>query len=62
MTREEFELLVAEEFPHAIPEKFRNTIKNVAFLVEDEPSPLIRQEEGLSRSSSTIFQGAIGGQ
>jgi predicted Zn-dependent protease with MMP-like domain len=36
MTREEFEKLVEEEFPNAIPEQFRDKIKNVAFLVEDE--------------------------
>ena len=33
MTREEFEQLVEQEFPNAIPEKFRPHIKNVAFLV-----------------------------
>ncbi len=47
MTREEFEKLVAEEFPEAIPEKFRNRVTNVAFLVEDEPSPELRAEECL---------------
>jgi predicted Zn-dependent protease with MMP-like domain len=36
MTREAFEKLVAEEFPNAIPEKFRGLIKNVAFLVEEK--------------------------
>jgi predicted Zn-dependent protease with MMP-like domain len=36
MTREEFEKIVETEFPNAIPEQFRATIKNVAFLVEDE--------------------------
>lgn len=35
MTREEFEHIVAEEFPKAVPEKFHHLIKNVAFLVED---------------------------
>jgi predicted Zn-dependent protease with MMP-like domain len=47
MTRETFEQLVAEEFPGAIPEQFRGKIKNVAFLVEDEPSQELRREEGL---------------
>ncbi len=47
MTREEFEQLVAAEFPNAIPEKFRGLIKNVAFLIEDEPSAATRAEEGL---------------
>jgi len=47
MTREEFEQLVEEEFLNAIPEKFRPHIKNVAFLVEDEPSQEVRKQEGL---------------
>ena len=36
MTREDFEKIVEQEFPNAIPEQFRGAIKNVAFLVEDE--------------------------
>lgn len=48
MTLEEFEALVAEEFPHAIPEKFRDRVKNVAFLVEEEPSLMLRAQERLS--------------
>ena len=36
MTREEFEKLVEEEFPKAVPAQFHAHIKNVAFLVEDE--------------------------
>ena len=47
MTLEEFEKLVVEEFPNAIPEKFRSKVENVAFLVEDEPSPALRREERL---------------
>jgi predicted Zn-dependent protease with MMP-like domain len=47
MTLEEFGRLVAEEFPKAIEEKFHGKIKNVAFLVEDEPSLSLRHEEGL---------------
>ncbi len=47
MTREEFEKLVAQEFPTAIPEQFRGKIKNVAFLIEDVPSEALRREEGL---------------
>ena len=47
MTREEFEKLVAEEFPTAVPEAFRGKISNVAFLIEDEPSLALREEEGL---------------
>lgn len=47
MPREEFEKLVAEEFPTAIPEEFRAKLKNVAFLIEDEPSLELRREEQL---------------
>ncbi len=47
MTSEEFEQLVAQEFEAAIPEKFRPHIKNVAFLIEDEPSAEVRRVEGL---------------
>ena len=54
MTKEEFEQLVAEEFPNAIPQKFREHIKNVAFLVEDEPSPELRQKEGLEDEETLL--------
>ncbi len=47
ISREVFEKLVAEEFPDAIPEKFRSRVRNVAFLIEDEPSLALRQEERL---------------
>ena len=36
MTKKEFENVVVEEFPKAVPEKFHKLIKNVEFLVEDE--------------------------
>ena len=59
MTREEFELLIEEEFPNAIPEKFRAHIKNVGFLVEDEPSAEIRRQEGLGPHETLLglYQG-----
>lgn len=47
MIHEEFEKLVAEEFPGAIPEKFRDKVRNVAFLIENEPSFEVRRAEGL---------------
>ncbi len=47
MRREDFELLVEEGFAR-LPEKFRKKIKNVAFLVESEPSEEVRKEVGLS--------------
>ncbi len=54
MRREEFEKLVAEMWPAAVPERFRARVKNVAFLVEDEPSPEVRLEEGL-REDETLL-------
>lgn len=54
MSREEFEQLIGEEFENAIPEKFRPHIKNVGFLVEDEPSPETRKQEGL-RPGETLL-------
>jgi predicted Zn-dependent protease with MMP-like domain len=59
MTREEFEQLIEEEFPNAIPSKFRGHIKNVAFLVEDEPSAEVRKNEGLGEHETLLglYQG-----
>lgn len=54
MNRDEFHMLVAEEFPNAIPERFRGKIKNLAFLVEEEPSLAIREEEKL-RPGDTLL-------
>lgn len=54
MTRAEFEKTIEEEFPNAIPEQFRELIKNVAFLVEDEPSQNLRESEGL-RPGETLL-------
>ena len=54
MTHEEFEQLVAEEFERAIPEGFLPHIKNVAFLVEDEPSQELRKKEGLEHGETLL--------
>lgn len=54
MTPEQFEQLVAAEFENAIPEKFRPHIKNVAFLVEDEPSAAVREREGLTEGETLL--------
>lgn len=53
MTRGEFEKLVQEGFAK-IPKKFRERIKNVALLVEDEPSEEIRRRENL-RDDETLL-------
>lgn len=54
MSPEDFEHLVAEELPTAVPEKFRNKIKNVAFLVEWEPSLEVRETERLSENETLL--------
>ncbi len=54
MTREEFEQLLGEEFEAAIPEQFRPHIKNVGFLVEDEPDEETRRLEGLGPGETLL--------
>jgi predicted Zn-dependent protease with MMP-like domain len=53
MQRREFEQLVREGY-RRIPKRFRERVKNVAFLVEDEPSPELRAEEGLSEHETLL--------
>ena len=43
MTRERFTQLV-EEALHDIPRRFRRAMRNVAVVVEDEPSPALLEE------------------
>ena len=59
MTKEEFEKMVADEWEHAVPEKFRSKIKNVAFLVEGDPSFEVRTKEGLGPNQTLLgyYQG-----
>lgn len=52
--RQQFEKLVEEEFPRAVPEKFHHLIHNVGFLVEDEPSAELRKKEGLSEHETLL--------
>ncbi|MDD2657228.1 MAG: metallopeptidase family protein [Candidatus Pacebacteria bacterium] len=58
MNREEFEKLVEEGFL-LLPEKFRAKIRNVALLVEDEPSADVRTQEGLEEGETLLglYQG-----
>jgi predicted Zn-dependent protease with MMP-like domain len=49
----EFEKLV-EEGLLQVPEKFREKIKNVAILIEDEPSSKLRKEEGLADNETLL--------
>src|SRR4051812_2996958 len=53
MLREEFEKLIDEGFQR-LPEWVREKIKNVALLVEDEPSPDDRKKERLRRNETLL--------
>ena len=54
ISQERFEELAAEEFPKAVPEKFHELIKNVVFLVEDEPDESVRKEEDLGPGETLL--------
>lgn len=58
MKREEFEKLVAEGYER-LPEWIRRKIKNVALLIEDEPSKEVREREGLGDNETLLgyYQG-----
>lgn len=53
VSRKEFEAFVREGV-EAIPEKFRSLIKNVAFLVDDEPTKEQREQNRLA-PDETLF-------
>ena len=53
MQREEFEKLVAEGYER-LPQWVREKIKNVALLVEDEPSEELRELEGLDDNETLL--------
>lgn len=58
MTREEFNRLV-EAALQDIPRRFRDEMKNIAIVVEDEPSPEILEEMGIEPPDSLygLYQG-----
>jgi predicted Zn-dependent protease with MMP-like domain len=58
MTREKFTQLV-EEALKEIPRRFRKEMKNVAVVVEDEPSPELLEEMGIERGETLfgLYQG-----
>jgi predicted Zn-dependent protease with MMP-like domain len=58
MTRREFEALVAEAV-RTIPRRFRDAMRNVAVVVEDEPSPALREEMELPEDDTLfgLYQG-----
>ena len=58
MTREKFEKLVAEAI-RLIPARFRREMKNLALIVEDEPSPQLLEEMEIEPPDSLygLYQG-----
>ncbi len=58
MQYEEFEKLIAQGF-EKLPEWVRLKIKNVALLIEDEPSGEVRSREGLTATETLLgyYQG-----
>ncbi len=53
MTKEEFEKLV-EEIVHLLPKEFLEKLKNVAIVVEEEPSEDQLKRSGYSRKSCLL--------
>ena len=58
MKQSEFEKLVAEGYDR-LPQWVRDKIKNVALLIEDEPSDEVREAEGLDDDETLLgyYQG-----
>ena len=59
MTREEFEQLIVEEFPRAVPERFHPLLQNIAFLVDDEApdKDLLGLYQGISHVDRGSYYG-----
>lgn len=53
MEEAEFEALVARVW-EAMPDKFKSKVANVALLIEDEPSPEVREEEGMTEHETLL--------
>lgn len=58
MERAAFEQLVAEAL-NDIPEEFRTAMKNIAIIIEDEPSPALLREMGVELPDTLfgLYQG-----
>jgi len=54
MPPDTFERIVAEEFPQAVPEKYRGLLSNVAFVTEDEPCENVRREHNLGADETLL--------
>ncbi|HYF29269.1 MAG TPA: metallopeptidase family protein [Candidatus Paceibacterota bacterium] len=53
MSEEEFRALAEEEWTK-VPDRFREEVKNVALLIEDEPSEEVRKQEGLEEGETLL--------
>jgi predicted Zn-dependent protease with MMP-like domain len=53
MGEEQFRTIVEEEWDK-VPSPYRERIENVALLVEDEPSPEVREREGLEEGDTLL--------
>jgi predicted Zn-dependent protease with MMP-like domain len=53
MSKDEFTSIVEKAFL-LIPERFRERVRNVAVLVEDEPSQEVRKQEGLEAGETLL--------
>jgi len=54
MTRSEFEIIVAQEFPRAVPAKFRDKLRNVGLTTEASPSVAVRREQELDAHETLL--------
>lgn len=53
MSDPEFEMIAIEEWKK-MPTRFEREVKNVALLIEDEPSEGVREEEGLEGEETLL--------
>ena len=53
MTEQEFREIAEDEWTK-VPERFRERIKNLALLIEDEPSAEVREQEGLEEGETLL--------
>ncbi len=60
MTQEQFEEIVSEGIK-AIPEKFLKKLKNVAIVIDDEPTPIQKEKLKLRQGWSLfgLYEGAM---
>ncbi|MBX4215474.1 metallopeptidase family protein [Candidatus Parcubacteria bacterium] len=54
MEHEAFETIVADVGLSPVPEKFHARLKNIAFVIEDEPDREVRELEGLGEDETLL--------